>query len=269
MFRTIFVLVALLGLQAVAPAQVLSSGTVSGNTYSNTDLGITYNFPAGWSAALESDHGVLDVRFTPSKPDGSEIEIFVLDSSVFPTITPLRINRKTDAGVTYVLEGEVRNVKIGAQEFLRCDWTREAGKKGLSHSRLAVDAKGWRMILFFTGPKRNALDHMISALSSLQFEPARSIEGSPGPIFQPMNKKLLGGKLLKGKSPEPPRATGTTIVQHPVLSPVLLQAVIGTDGKIKDLEPISGNPKFVGPAMDAVRQWEYQPYVLDGGCTRL
>ncbi|HEY6185288.1 MAG TPA: energy transducer TonB, partial [Terriglobales bacterium] len=40
---------------------------------------------------------------------------------------------------------------------------------------------------------------------------------------------------------------------------VLLRAVIGTDGNIKDLQVISGPKELVDPAVGAVQQWRYKP----------
>ncbi len=45
---------------------------------------------------------------------------------------------------------------------------------------------------------------------------------------------------------------------------VRLKAVIGTDGRIKNLIAMSGHPMLVDAAMNAVRQWVYKPTVLDG-----
>ena len=45
---------------------------------------------------------------------------------------------------------------------------------------------------------------------------------------------------------------------------VVLQAVIAEDGKVKDLKVISGHPTLAQAAMDAVRQWRYRPYQLNG-----
>jgi protein TonB len=45
---------------------------------------------------------------------------------------------------------------------------------------------------------------------------------------------------------------------------VKLMAIIGTDGKIKNLTIISGHPLLVQAALDAVRQWVYRATVLDG-----
>jgi periplasmic protein TonB len=45
---------------------------------------------------------------------------------------------------------------------------------------------------------------------------------------------------------------------------VELTGVIGTDGRIRELKALSGNPLLVKAAMDAVSQWIYAPPILNG-----
>jgi protein TonB len=45
---------------------------------------------------------------------------------------------------------------------------------------------------------------------------------------------------------------------------VVLQAVIGKDGAIQNLRLVSGHPMLTAAAMDAVKQWKYKPYFLNG-----
>ena len=45
---------------------------------------------------------------------------------------------------------------------------------------------------------------------------------------------------------------------------VILKAVISKDGEIQDLQLVSGHPMLVPAAIDAVRQWRYRPYLLNG-----
>jgi protein TonB len=45
---------------------------------------------------------------------------------------------------------------------------------------------------------------------------------------------------------------------------VVMGAIIGADGVVQDLRMISGPPMLRAAAMDAVRQWTYQAYVLNG-----
>src|SRR5271166_3425285 len=52
--------------------------------------------------------------------------------------------------------------------------------------------------------------------------------------------------------------------QARVQGSVVLQAVIDKDGSIKDLTVTSGHPMLIQAALDAVRQWRYKPYYLNG-----
>jgi len=45
---------------------------------------------------------------------------------------------------------------------------------------------------------------------------------------------------------------------------VELTGVIGTDGRIRELKALSGNPLLVKAAIDAVSQWIYAPPILNG-----
>jgi protein TonB len=49
-----------------------------------------------------------------------------------------------------------------------------------------------------------------------------------------------------------------------VSGPVELEGIIGTNGRIRDLHALSGNPLLVPAALEAVRQWVYEPTMLNG-----
>ncbi len=52
--------------------------------------------------------------------------------------------------------------------------------------------------------------------------------------------------------------------QEHVEGAVQLEAVIGKDGSVKNVKAQGGNPLLVRAAMDAVKQWKYKPYILNG-----
>ena len=52
--------------------------------------------------------------------------------------------------------------------------------------------------------------------------------------------------------------------QQRIEGPVVLNALVGTDGSVRELTVISGNPQLVQAAADAVRQWRFQPHRLKG-----
>lgn len=67
-------------------------------------------------------------------------------------------------------------------------------------------------------------------------------------------------KLRKHVPPEyPPQA-----VEARIQGVVQFDVVIDTQGKVSDLRLVSGHPLLVPPATEALRQWEYQPTLLDG-----
>jgi len=50
---------------------------------------------------------------------------------------------------------------------------------------------------------------------------------------------------------------------------VILNAQIGADGTMQQLAVVSGHPLLQQAAMDAVRQWVYQPTLLNGQPTQV
>jgi protein TonB len=45
---------------------------------------------------------------------------------------------------------------------------------------------------------------------------------------------------------------------------VILQALIGKDGTIQNLHVVSGHPMLTNSALEAVKEWRYKPYFLNG-----
>ena len=68
------------------------------------------------------------------------------------------------------------------------------------------------------------------------------------------------GARINSVTPEYPKIAQ---VAH-ISGTVVLHAVIGKDGIIEQLEYVSGPPTLVKSAMDAVKQWRYRPYLLNG-----
>jgi TonB family protein len=45
---------------------------------------------------------------------------------------------------------------------------------------------------------------------------------------------------------------------------VVMKILLGTDGKVKEIKVVEGNPLINSSAEDAVRQWEYRPFRMNG-----
>ena len=72
--------------------------------------------------------------------------------------------------------------------------------------------------------------------------------------------RVVEGNLIHEVTPEYPPEAGRSRIQ----GTVVLLAVIGRDGSVQDLRVKSGLPVLAQAAMDAVKQWRYRPYLLNG-----
>jgi protein TonB len=120
--------------------------------------------------------------------------------------------------------------------------------------------------------------------------------GVPGGIYDGQSGAVLDPvmqNILRNAAPQPPppqtfkiapprriRVGGNVIPPSPIYQPkpeypqlarmtrtegaVEFEAVIGKDGTIEELKVLRGHPLLVKAALEAVRQWRYQPTLLNG-----
>jgi periplasmic protein TonB len=83
--------------------------------------------------------------------------------------------------------------------------------------------------------------------------------GNSGPVHVTPHQ-LIGGGLVHKVAPEYPKQAKKNGVE----GVVKLQVLVGTDGRIHDVKPVSGPEELVHPAIKAVKQWRYNPFFRDG-----
>lgn len=71
---------------------------------------------------------------------------------------------------------------------------------------------------------------------------------------------VMAGNKLGGAIPKYPAAAKKAKIQ----GEVVLEAIIGKDGTIKNLHVVSGPKQLRQPSLKAVRTWTYKPYHLNG-----
>lgn len=82
---------------------------------------------------------------------------------------------------------------------------------------------------------------------------------------KPVEQLRVGGDVQEAK------LTHKVIPVYPRLAvvarisgTVTLSAIIGADGRIRELRAVSGHPILIPAALEAVRQWTYSPTLLNG-----
>jgi TonB family protein len=76
---------------------------------------------------------------------------------------------------------------------------------------------------------------------------------------RPMSEGVMEAALLNKVQPLYPVAAR---LMH-IAGTVRLQAIIGKDGRVRDVEVLSGNPILAQAALAAVREWRYRPTELN------
>jgi periplasmic protein TonB len=75
-----------------------------------------------------------------------------------------------------------------------------------------------------------------------------------------ISQGVTSGMLIRRVEPTYPGLARTARIS----GNVVLKAIISKEGLIQDLQLVSGHPMLVPSAIDAVRQWRYRPYLLNG-----
>jgi protein TonB len=89
----------------------------------------------------------------------------------------------------------------------------------------------------------------------------------PVKVEKPVTPKriTIGGNVQQAKLVRQPKPVYPPLAKQARISGVVhLAAVISKDGTIQDLKVISGHPLLIPSALEAVKQWVYQPTQLNG-----
>ena len=97
------------------------------------------------------------------------------------------------------------------------------------------------------------------AVNNLPVPPVREA-APPPPTPHKVGGHLEPAKLIKRVTPTYPATARAARVQ----GSVRFMATIGKDGRVSNLQLVSGHALLVQAAKDAVRQWVYQPTMLNG-----
>ena len=96
------------------------------------------------------------------------------------------------------------------------------------------------------------------AIAGLNSGPAHTPTAAPEVIR--VSQGVMEGLILKRVQPHYPAQA----MQMRIQGPVQLQATISKSGEITNLKVVSGDGILARAAQEAVKQWKYKPYYLNG-----
>jgi TonB family protein len=133
---------------------------------------------------------------------------------------------------------------------------KKAALAGASTGGLVIYEQG--KVVFRMSPS----DKMAAALTEPSDSPnAASEEGDSNSAADAQSLPPANNRyLLERVEPQYPEEAR----QQHIQGPVVLEALVGNDGSVRELRLISGDPHLVRAAEDAVRQWRFKPHLRKG-----
>jgi protein TonB len=89
--------------------------------------------------------------------------------------------------------------------------------------------------------------------------PVVDVKPAPSPPLR-VSEGVQAARLISGPKPAYPPLAKAARIQ----GIVKMQALIARDGAVRNLQATSGPPLLIKAALEAVRQWRYQPTSLSG-----
>jgi TonB family protein len=99
-----------------------------------------------------------------------------------------------------------------------------------------------------------------SALALRMNVSAEKNEKATAPRVVKVAPGVIAGQAIDHKKPEYPAEAKA---QH-IEGAVVLKAIISEEGTVENLQVLSGHKELLTSALDAVKEWRYKPYILNG-----
>lgn len=287
-----------------APALSYEDGRFQNNVYSNECFGFSLAIPEGWlvndgnaSNEIRARHtsrsGLVLLSLKQQKESASgNVIAFHAIVAVPSTMTSQEfvsneVHRQISINDHWL--GQVvrdpYSVEYGTRRFFRSDYQQTSGGdavrvvyRALIYTRFrgyfiggmimarSLDALDQSASLFqnlsFREDERNPKCGMSELSNASEVDPAPNspLSSSTPPQRARISQGVATGLIVERVQPHYPEDARQARIQ----GPVVLKAEIDKNGDVQDLTPISGDPLLVTAAIEAVKQWKYKPFLLNG-----
>jgi TonB family protein len=292
--RTLSLAVVVLALALHGAAQiriVAAPGAVDRSTFVNRSLGIEYSFPEGWTArvpAFPKDDTKLGFALLAATPDDARdrrrIALYAVPLSWLPE--ELRDPQKFLTAHLLPTKGQAEGppraraqlgpavpLDVFSRPFVRMDWqvTLEGGVAPPDpyETEIAGSVNGQMLLLIARAPTAAAADDLADSADSFRFFPPEgeqrrapiNLQARPEVVRRvAVTESELRARLRTKVEPSYPAEARNRGVE----GQVLLAVVVGADGSVLEASVESGHPLLNDAALDAVRQWKFEPMLVDG-----
>jgi TonB family protein len=263
-------------------------GTLAGNIYANEFLGFSFPIPDGWEVnreilgteregeAKRTPGGGLELLVIDQhtgKPFRNRIVVSALDAAGMSATTQeyvskfvkVRLNRDGRQ-----LVQDAVDIELAGRHFSRADYKESSAEVTLHKAFVSTKFRGYFLGWTLVAGSPEELEAIAKSLDRISFREDRqlssgvigsTVPAAPGrPLRVRVSQGVSQALLLKKVDPEYPSDARRDHVQ----GSVVLRATIDTSGNVANLTLTSGDPKLAPAALEAVKQWKYKPYLLNG-----
>jgi protein TonB len=206
----------------------------------------TQNTPAAQPTTPAADSPAASETAAPSQPVATDITLASSSTSSTSAPRPSAAKPSTKTPAAAAAPAPDPEPEVTQRLVVRSD-TRHLASASAPHDAEAVQA-----------PSAIGLDGAADtkALASI----SNAAVAKPTPQMLKVSQGVMEGLVLKRVQPRYP----SQALQMRIQGPVQLQATITKDGDIANLKVVSGDAVLAKAAQDAVKQWKYKPYYLNG-----
>ena len=243
-------------------------GSIVDGVYSNPYFGLRYPLPSGWQKGLEGPAPSPNGYYVLSTPDAPDPEhpggtVVISAQDMFFDLNPMTdaratLNdlRKSATDGNGQEPGAATDVTLAGRSFARV----EIDSSILPRIVLATDIRCHVVMFTFASPDRELLAKLAASVdgATLPKEASATGIGSPGPdSSSPVCIKDYATSEHVLHRVEP----NWVSFRFPKIA---VRVVIGRDGRAKHVHVISAEPQQAKNIEDALAQWEFKPYEVNG-----
>jgi TonB family protein len=260
-------------------------GTIVGNTYANESLGFLFPIPDGWQ--VNRDTVGAEREGEAERTPGGGLELLVLDqhltrpfrnrivvTALDATLTSLTTKEYVSkmVGVQVARDGrklvrDATDVEIAGKQFYRSDYVQPVPGGALAEAFVCTKFRGYYLGWTFVAGSPEELEELVNSLQRLSFrDESKPIvvvvppASSQLPLHVRVSQGVSTGLLVTKVQPRYPDDAKQARIQ----GWVVLKAEIDKNGDVEDVSLVSGHPTLAPAAIEAVKQWKYKPYLLNG-----
>jgi hypothetical protein len=233
-------------------------GTISNGRYENAYFGLEYAVGSDWTQRYEgpppSDSGYYVLaQIEPQNPalQPTMGHILIAAQDLFFSLAAVRSASELISyyqqhmGAEYRVERAPIKVRIANRDFVRLDYMSEVA--GLHWHVLATEIRCHVVQFILTGSSPKTMERLDESMKT---------------VIQPIGD---APRCLKDyATPDTLIEREDPVFSEPRFNPVPVRIVIDKEGRVKQIHFLNAFPEQATSVSDALSQWRFKPYLLDG-----